>query len=334
MNRLRPKRLSPGDAIGIIAPADSASYIYPQVWEIGVRKLRSKGFELAFGKNIRRMHGHTSGTIQERVDDLMEMFSNPKIDAIMCVWGGHNSNQLLEYIDYDVVRKNPKIFIGYSDITALNTAFLVKSGLVTFSGPQFITFCQPELPRYTENIFDAVLGGSDPVTVKPSTEWAEDFWWQKENLGPREWKPNPGWRVMKPGIAEGEAIGGNLGTLLLLAGTEYWPDFTETILFVEDDDSESTNTIDRYFTQLRHTGVFSKIRGLVIGRFPSKVGMTEIDSLEMIVRDATRGFDFPVISEVDFAHTDPVITIPIGVQCRMDTSRSEIVFNASCGTRA
>ncbi len=324
---MKPNRLKKGSTIGIIAPANSAKFVSKNVWDIGVKKLESKGFKLVFGKHIYKFFGHTAGTIKERVEDLMTMFKNPEVDAIMTVYGGYNSHQLLSYLDYEIIKNNPKIFIGFSDVTALNNAIYTKTGLINFSGPAFITFCQLELPEYSEKYFDEFLiAGKENVIIKASEKWAEDQWWEKENLGPREWKENPGWKVLREGVREGIAIGGNSGTLLLLAGTEYWPDMEGKILFVEEDDIESTQTIDRLLTHLRHIGVYDKIRGLVIGRFPSKVDFNEKDSLKMIVDEAVKGYDFPIVSEVDFAHTDPLITIPIGVRCRIDTKNKEITF--------
>lgn len=324
---MKPNRLKQGSTIGIIAPASSAKFISENVWDIGVKKLETKGFKLIFGNHINKLYGHTAGTIKERVEDLMSMFKNSEVDAIMTVYGGYNSHQLLPYLDYEIIKNNPKIFIGFSDITALNNVLYTKTGLINFSGPAFITFCQPELPEYSEKYFDEFLiAGKENVIIKASEKWAEDQWWEKEGLGPREWKENPGWKALGEGVVEGKAIGGNAGTLLLLAGTEYWPDMEGKILFVEEDDLESTQTIDRLLTHLRHIGVYDKIKGLVIGRFPSKVGFNEKDSLKMIVDEALKGYDFPIVSEVDFAHTDPLITIPIGVKCRIDTKNKEITF--------
>ncbi len=325
---MKPNRLKKGSTIGIITPASSAKFVNKNVWDIGVKKLETKGFRLVFGKYINKLYGHTAGTIKERIEDLMSMFKNPEVDAIMTVYGGDNSHQLLPYLDYEVIKNNPKIFIGFSDITALNNALYTKTGLINFSGPAFITFCQPELPEYSEKYFDEFLiAGKENVIIKASEKWAEDQWWEKESLlGPREWKENPGWKVLREGVAEGIAIGGNIGTLLLLVGTEYWPDMEGKILFVEEYELESTQTIDRLLTHLRHIGVYDKINGLVIGRFSSKVGFNKKDSLRMIVDEAVKGYDFPIISEVDFAHTDPLITIPIGIRCRIDTKHKEIAF--------
>jgi muramoyltetrapeptide carboxypeptidase len=323
---IKPRRLKEGDTIGIVAPSNSASLVDPRIFEIGTRKLESKGFKLRFGKNIREIHGHTAGTVQQRLEDLMNMFEDPEVDAIMTVFGGFNSHQLLHYIDYEVVKENPKIFIGFSDITALNSAFLTRSELVNFSGPAFITFCQPDLPEFTERYFDEILIEGKRSTFFASGQWAEDSWWREPiNFGGREWKENAGWDVFKPGIADGSCVGGNISALMLLAGTDYWPEMEGSILFLDGMGEEETpQTLDRYLTQLRHMGVYDEISGLIVGRFSTKVGFSENDSLSMIFEEATRGYDFPIVSGVDFAHTDPLITIPLGVRCMVDADNQKI----------
>jgi muramoyltetrapeptide carboxypeptidase len=322
---IKPRRLKKGDTIGIVAPSNSASLVDPKIIDIGIRNLESKGFILRFGNNIQEKRGHTAGTVQQRLEDLMNMFEDPEVNAIMSVMGGFNSHQLLHYIDYEIIRENPKVFIGFSDITALSNAFLLKSGLINFSGPAFVTFCQPDLPEYTERYFDEILIEGKRSTISASEEWAEDAWWREPiNFGKREWKANPGWDVFRSGIAEGSCVGGNISTLMLLAGTDYWPDMEGSILFLDEDDGETPQTIDRYLTQLRHIGVYDEISGMVLGRLPTKVGFSKEDTLSMILEEATRGYDFPIVSGVDFAHTDPIITIPLGVRCMVDADNQRI----------
>ncbi|HEX8247410.1 MAG TPA: S66 peptidase family protein [Pyrinomonadaceae bacterium] len=326
-NKIKPPRLVPGSRIGVVCPGWSADVIDPQLWRDAVDKLKSKGFEVVEGQYTRTRFGHSTGTALERADDLMKMFEDRSIRAIMAGLGGSSSHQLLPNLDYETIRRNPKIFIGFSDITALSLGIYAKTGLVTFNGPVFSTFCQPELPEYTEECFDAVIiEGKKRLVIKPSAMWAEDLWFLKENFAPREWKKNAGWIVHQPGKARGIAIGGEISTLLLLAGTEYMPPFDEAILFLEGSGGYTTGEIDRYFTHLRQLGVYEKIQGLIIGRFPSGVKFSNNDSLEMILQEATKGYDFPVVSGVDFSHTDPLITIPTGIVCQLDTTKQNIIY--------
>ncbi|MNL03400.1 putative murein peptide carboxypeptidase [compost metagenome] len=140
-------------------------------------------------------------------------------------------------------------------------------------------------------------------------------------------KPHPGLQVFRPGQASGFALGGNIGTMLLLAGTPYWPDLKGKILFIEEDEGENPQTMNRMFTQLRQMGVYEQITGMVIGRFAERVGFEESDSLEMILEDALKGYHFPVFTGADFGHTDPLMTIPQGISCSLDTAKLEIRFN-------
>ncbi len=139
-----------------------------------------------------------------------------------------------------------------------------------------------------------------------------------------EFTPNKGLEVFKKGKAEGSIVGGNIGTLLLLAATPYWPSMKGKILFIEDDEAETPKTLDRYFTQLRQMGVFDQIIGMVVGRFPRCVGLKDDDSLKMILNDALNGYKFPVITEFDMGHTDPIMTVPIGARVQIDGNRKMI----------
>ncbi len=147
MELVKPWGIGEGDAIGLIAPSQSAAHIEPRVWQIGLDRLRSLGFEVKVGEHVMERTGHTAGSMENRLADLTTFLEDDEVAAIMTVFGGYNSNHLLQHIDYDLVRKVRKVFVGYSDITAMNNAFLTKAGLVNFSGPAFVTFCQPDLPR-------------------------------------------------------------------------------------------------------------------------------------------------------------------------------------------
>ena len=327
MDLVKPKRIKAGGTVRLVAPSLSASIIEPRVWDIGVRKLGSKGLKVQVARNAMNLRGHSSGTAQERAGDLMDAFRDPEVDLVMSVIGGFNSNQLLPYLDYKVIRESRKPFIGYSDVTALNDAILARSGLVNFHGPSFVTFCQPELSPYTEWSFDQVLlEGSANIPVEASGNWAEDRWFLEDPLGPRKWKNNPGWTVLREGHAKGRAVGGNLSTLMLLAGTEYWPDMNGAILFLEDDEASSPEIFDRDITHLKQMGAFEKVYGLVLGRPPTEAGFKENDSLAMIVDDLLGDCDIPVVAGVDIGHTEPMFTVPLGTRCELSTDKKRLTF--------
>lgn len=325
MEIVRPPRLKIGDTIGLIAPSKSARFIPESVWRRGIARLHNKGFEVVEGEAIRGTLGQTGDTVQARAIDAERMFRRDDIDAVMAICGGSNANQLLDELDYEMIGRHPKIVIGFSDTTALTAALHAKLGWVTFSGPNFLTFCEPELPEYTELFFDQILTEASRTTrLKPAESWAEA--WKSPYLPGREWSENPGWQVVRHGKATGRTLAGNLETLLVLAGTPYWPDCADAILFLESCADERPATIHRSLTQLRQMGVFSQIAGLVVGRFPAEVSFDEHDTLKIILDDATRGTKFPILTNVDFGHTDPLLTLPLGVSCQMDTYKQELIL--------
>lgn len=328
---IKPARLQEGDTIGIIAPSAPVAAFCPGRLQRGVTELKKQGFKVKLGKHVTERYKHTAGTIQQRTEDFHAMFGDDEVKAIICTIGGYNSNQLLEYLEYGLIKQHPKIFIGYSDITALLNAIYAKTGLVTYLGPALL----PQFGEYggtlpyTWEYFKKTLMENDDITVEASRQWTDEFTpWDKEDNRPREMRPNDGIKTLKPGAVSGPVVGGNLGTFLLLNGTPYMPDVEGTILCVEEDEVESPSTVDRFFTQLRHIGTFEKIKGMIIGRFHSKVSFNEKDSLEDIIEEATKGYDLPILYDLDFGHTDPMITIPIGGQCQLDAASRKITFSS------
>lgn len=329
MKTIKPNSLKAGDLLGVVACSTPITGLSEDARKRAYQRIGELGFRVKEAPNCRQENGHSAGSIQERVDALHEMFKNPEIAGILSFWGGFQSHQLLEYLDFDLIRKNPKPFIGYSDTTALQIAIHTMTGLVSFSGPAVVTFSKPELPSFTLEYFKKVLIHPETSLRIGFSESFSDNPWYLEPDKKMIFKPNPGPKIFRHGKAFGIAIGGNVGTMLLLAGTKYWPDLNGKILFFEDDEAESPETIDRMFTQLRQMGAFEKLAGLVVGRFPSSVGFQENDSLEMILDDAVRGYQIPVITGVDFGHTDPLITIPIGIRCQVNTENLNIEFTES-----
>lgn len=332
MTTIYPATLAKGDAIGIVSPSSPVAAFCPRRLQRGVEELQKRGFKVKLGKHVSERYKHTAGTVQQRVEDIHAMFIDEEVKAIVCTIGGLNSNQLLEHLDYDLIKAHPKIFMGFSDITALLNAVHAKTGLVTFLGPallpQFAEF-GGTLP-YTWEYFEKTVMTGGEIKIETSKEWTDEFTpWDKEDNRPRVMKPNDGIKMLKPGKASGIMVGGNIGTLLLLNGTPYMPSLQDVILCVEEDEVETPATIDRFFTQLRHIDAFSKVKGMLIGRFNSKVGFKKEDSLEDIVLDATKGYDFPILYDLDFSHTDPMITIPLGGKCDMDAESKSIVFSSS-----
>lgn len=332
MKLIKPPALGPGARLAIVTNA-SALTASEEAVERGYARLRARGFEVVEAANCRTEVGHTAGTIRERVKALHACFRSRKIDGILNFWGGYQSHQLLEHLDLDLIRRRPKAFIGYSDTTALQVALLARVGLVSFSGPAGISFAKPTVPDFTWEHFERVLvRGEAGVALGAAAEFSDNPWF-KDPEGKMRFEANPGWKIYRGGEARGPIVGGNLGTMLLLAGTPYWPKLKGAVLFVEEDESERPETVDRMFTQLRHMGVYDQIAGMVVGRFSRAVGFKDGDTLEKILDDALRGHRFPVILDADFGHTDPLLTIPLGVRCRVSTKKPEILLEEAAVTR-
>ena len=326
MELLKPKALKAGDTLGIIATSTPITVSGDETIERAYNRLREHGFKIVEAGNCRKSIGHAAGSIADRAGSLNSFFADPDIDGILAYWGGHQSHQLIEYLDYELIRTHPKPLIGYSDTTALQVGIFQETGLVSFSGPAGITFGKPTVPAFTWDHFDKVLMQPEiPLALLSATEFADNPWYLEPDKK-MIFKQNKGWKTFRDGRAEGRITGGNVGTMLLLAGTKRWPEFDGRILFAEEDETGTPNTIDWLFTQLRQLGVFDRIAGLVVGRFSGAVKFTETDTFEMILTDCLKECDFPVITGVDFGHTDPLITIPLGVRCRMDTAEQEISY--------
>jgi muramoyltetrapeptide carboxypeptidase LdcA involved in peptidoglycan recycling len=277
--------------------------------DIANKRLQELGFSISFGKHVEESDDFASSSIKSRVDDLHEAFLDPSVDAIFSVIGGFNCNQLLSYIDWDIIKNNPKIFIGYSDTTALQNAMYAVGNLVTYSGPAWSTFGQKLHFDYTMEYFKKCLMGDGPFPVKPSEYWTDDAWYKdQEDRHPIK---NSGWQIINPGKAEGTIIGANLCTLNLLQGTKYFPDIKDSILFIEDDEISDPVLFDRDLQSLIHQKGFDKVKGLVIGRF-QKTSKMEDGLLRQIIKSKKELDHIPVIADVDFGHTSPIITFPIG----------------------
>ncbi|AGK54564.1 S66 family peptidase [Bacillus sp. 1NLA3E] len=315
-----PAKLKPGDEIRIIAPSTSMAMIKGKQIEAAVERLNKLGFTVTYGKNVDVHDEFFSSSINERLTDLHDAFRDPNVKAILTAIGGYNSNQLLKYIDYDLIRANPKIFCGYSDITALSLAIYKKSGLVTYSGPYFSTFGMKEGLDYTlQSFLDAVTNDS-PYEITPSAFWSDDAWYlEQEN---RNFIEQKHYHVIHEGIAEGKLIGGNLCTLNLLQGTEFLPSLKNTILFIEDDRESHPHLFDRDLQSLLHMPDAQHIRALLIGRFQKDSNMTEA-ALEQIIHKKRELENIPVIANVNIGHVQPFATIPIGASASVKAKGNE-----------
>jgi muramoyltetrapeptide carboxypeptidase len=331
---LKPKVLKVGDTIGLVSPSAPLAGLVPHRTQKGIKMLQELGFKVKIGKHALKVTDYTAGTAKERAEDINTFFKDKEIKAIICFIGGNHSNQILKYLDFDLIKRNPKIFLGYSDATVLHFALCMKTNLVTFYGPAVLTqFAEnPAILPYTKAYLKRALMQTKPVgKVEPSTWWTDEVldWFEKEDLKrPRKMKRNKGWQWLKSGKAEGPILGGCITSMLHLRGTEYWPDFRGCILFWETPESgdnftkgEKVENIDSYLTDLELSGVFKDIKGMIIGRF---FGYSEQEKKKMIkiIKERTSGYKFPILLNVDIGHSDPMITIPLGVRVKIDSSKN------------
>lgn len=324
MDKIIPNKLRIGDEIRIIAPSRSMNILGEEVIEIAKNRLEQIGFKVTFGKNVMNSINDDFGcaSILDRVEDLHSAFRDKNVKAILTVIGGYNINQLLDYIDFDLIKENPKIICGFSDITALSNAIYAKTGLVTYYGPHFSSFGMKYGFDYTMSYFKNMLMDNKDIIVESSYEWSDDPWYiEQEN---RKFIKNDGMKILNTGKAEGKIVGGNLCTLNLLQGTEYMPDMNNSILFLEDDDlvgNEFIREFDRDLQSLLHHLKGKNIRGLVIGRAENGANMNEKKWKE-IIETKKELMNIPVIINADFGHTTPIFTFPIGGSAIIDATET------------
>lgn len=311
-----PEKLKKGDEIRVVSPAQSLSLVSEENILLAKKKLEKEGFIVTFSKNCRETDMFISSSVQSRVDDLHEAFADKNVKAILTAIGGFNSNQLLKYLDYELIKNNPKILCGYSDITVLTNAITAKTGLVTYAGPHFSTWAMKKESEYNEKYFKKCLVADDVnkdgFVLESSETWSNDLWFLNQEK--RDIRKNKEMIVLNEGSAEGKILGGNLGTFTLLTGTEFMPDLVDSILFIEDEGSLGAGfavDFDRNLQALIHQKGFNKVKGIVIGMFPKDVGMT-LKKIKHIINTKKELKNIPIVANTNFGHNNPIFTFPIG----------------------
>lgn len=319
-----PEKLKTGDEIRVLAPSRSLAMISPELRFSAEKRLTEMGLKISYSSRAEEKDQFVSSSIESRVKDLHEAFSDKKVKGILTVIGGFNVNQILKYLDYDLIKKNPKILCGYSDITALSNAIYAKTDLVTYSGPHFSTFGMEKGLEYTQEYFQRCLWEDLPMKIENSQEWSDDAWYLDQNK--REFIKNEGYFLLNEGRAEGKLLGGNLCTFNLLQGTEFMPQLKDSILFLEDDEETRDVHFDRDLQSLLQQTDFGGVRGLVIGRFQKVSQMTK-EKLTQIIKTKKELENIPVIANVDFGHTSPMLTFPIGGRVKLIAEKGSIHLN-------
>lgn len=325
MNKIFPNKLKPGDTIMVVAPSDSLFNLSRTARETAKNRFQELGLNIVFGKNTEEIDEFDSSSVTSRVSDIHDAFSNKEVSGVITAFGGYNSNQLLKHLDWNLIKNNPKVFLGFSDTTALQNAVYAKTGLVTYSGPSFARFAQERHLEYTLDYFYKCLFENNLITIESSKTWSDD-WWLKDQ-SKRTIMPNEGSVVINNGLASGTILGANLSTFNLLQGTEFFPDISGSVLFLEDDEESEIGHFDRDLQSLIHLPNFSEVKGLVIGRFQNASKVTK-EKLIKIIKNKPELDNIPVIANMDFGHTDPIFTFPIGgeVTIKAEGGSSEVTI--------
>ena len=319
MQKIIPQLLKSGDEIRVVAPSTGIKIIGADSRAIAKERFAQMGLKVTFGANTIDENFDMMGTssIEKRAADINDAFADPDVKAIFTIIGGFNSNQLLPFLDYELIKQNPKIVCGFSDITALLNGIYAKTGLVTFLGPHYSSFGMKHGFDYSWQCMRQMLMEKGKLMVEPSAEWSDDLWFIDQEK--REFIKNEGWWHIHSGFAKGTLIGGNLGTQMLLKGSEYWPEFkTDTILLAEDCFSSAGDPKDflRQLQSLAYQPDFKNVKALLIGRFQKSSAMTR-ELLEYIINSIPQLASIPVIANLDYGHTTPVLTLPIGGSCEI-----------------
>jgi muramoyltetrapeptide carboxypeptidase LdcA involved in peptidoglycan recycling len=306
---LFPRKLRPGDQLRAIAPARSLAMIPPPSREAATARLGKLGFTVSFGDHVEEQDVFVSSSVAHRVADLHAAFADPSVAGILTVIGGFNSNELLPHLDWDLIRANPKVFCGYSDITALQNAIYAHTGLVTYSGPHYSTFAMRDYAEDTVTWFADCLTSDKPLLLRPAATWTDDEWWMDQDA--RNPRPGDGWWVLREGRGSGTILGGNLTTITFLQGTPHMPAASRCVLFVEDDYESQPHHFARNLTSLLQAIPPEQVSALLIGRFQAASEMTRPVLAEIVARQPLAA-GTPVVANLDFGHTSPLLTFPVG----------------------
>lgn len=299
------KRLEKGDTIGIVAPASNASF--ERVLE-AKKNIENMGYKVVLGECTQKQWYSYAGIDEERAREINVFFADKNIDAIICMRGGYGCNRLIELVDFEMIKNNPKIFVGYSDITTLHMAINEKTELVTFHGPMAVSNFTGDYNKETYNNFIDVV--CNPVERREIKNFSKE-------LG-----------VISEGIGRGKLVGGNLATLVATLGTEYDLDYNGKILFLEEI-GEKTYKVDRFLNQLKKHGVFDKVEGIILGDFKNCPPDSEKDMMLLeVFQNYFRDFDFgkPVIYDLESGHSEPMLTLPLGAMCEVNSFEKRVTM--------
>lgn len=300
-----PEKLRKGDRIAIVAPSSPVS---KEKADACKKLVEDMGYKVKMGKcTYLSIHGYSAGTGEERAKEINEMFADKRVKAIWCIRGGDTSSHTMDKLDFDLIAANPKIFVGYSDITNLNVNFNQKCGMVVFHGPMVESDMLNNFDDFTKISFEKALNMEDELIFENPS--GEDF------------------KTMVEGSSKGIIVGGNLALLTSMIGTPYEVDTKGKILFIEDV-NESVERLDRMMYQLKYSGKLEDAKGIIFGEFTNCTNKSDENyTTEEMLKDVLRGYKKPVMYNIKSGHCHPMATIPLGTMCTMDTKTKTIKFS-------
>ncbi|MBI4427638.1 MAG: LD-carboxypeptidase [Ignavibacteriales bacterium] len=310
MKPVKPPRLKKGDVIGLVAPASTPSS--NEKIEKGVQYLERLGYRVKVGKYVHEVLGYLAGTDEQRAGDLNDMLRDRTVRAIFALRGGYGTPRILSRIDFSTARRDPKIVVGYSDLTALQLAMFRKTGLVTFSGPMVSVEMWNSIDPYTEEHFWRLITSSSKIGTlnNPETEPLV---------------------TVRPGKGVGRLLGGNFSLLVSLMGTPFLPDLRKAILLLEEVD-EAPHRVDRMFAQMKNAGVLNGVAGILIGKFtdciPTDASKPHL-TIAQVLEGLSQEVKCPVLSNLQYGHIPKKLTIPIGLKAKIDAGKRHIEIQES-----
>lgn len=295
------QKLNYGDTIGVVGVANSLTMGYgPEDFYKAEKFLQDKGFKIKRGKYVLENYYGSAGTREQKAEDMMNMFKDKEVKAIVCLNGGETCNTFIDLLDYEVIKQNPKIITGYSDITVLLQTIHKKTGLVTFHGENFIHFGEDDAEEKYKEFESAFVNKKIGKFITGNK------------------------KIIREGNIEGKIIGTNLGSMMYLVGTEYFPDLQDKILLIESYRT-SPNECQRRFAHLKQYGVFDKIKGIIIGyNYDLQKNGDIYPQMEDILLEYTKEYNFPIVKCNDFGHKMVNSVIPIGVNMKLNTDNKTV----------
>ena len=296
LKTLKPPRLKQGDTIGIVAPA---SHFDLEKFNRGIAVLESMGFNALVPEKLFNKKGYFAGSDLERAEMVNRYFADTSIKAIMCARGGYGSIRILSLLDYKTIQKNPKIFIGFSDVSALLSTLYLRCRLVTFHGPTVTTLGNSD-NRTKDSLLSMITSGEKPEIAMESGI------------------------TIQPGSASGPVLGGNLNTLCHLLGTPFQPDFKGCILFLEDRGEAAAYRIDRMLSQMKLAGCFNGLAGLILGNFED---CGDTDDIIRIAGDIFKDDKIPILAGLEVGHGKRNLAIPTGLNATLNADLKVLAFH-------